>query len=62
MDLSEEFAAEAELYVDRNQHGLFRVIRDLKNPKPQNDKENKPNTRLMRQRIIDARKEMDAEA
>jgi hypothetical protein len=39
IDINDDFAAELELYVDRNQHGLFRLIRDIKNPKPKKENE-----------------------
>ena len=61
LDLGEEFSAEAELYVDRNQYGLYRLIRDIKNPKPQRENR-EPAPRIMRQRIAEARKQMDIEA
>lgn len=39
MDLNEDFAVNLELYVDNNQHGLYKLIRDIKNPKPKKDKD-----------------------
>ena len=61
-DLSEDFSAEAELYVDSSQHGLNRLIRDIKNPKPKQENSTGPAPRIMRQRIAEARKKMDDEA
>lgn len=58
MDLNDDFAVHLELYVDRNQHGLFRMIRDIKNPKPK--KENDFETpSISHQRIIERRRAMD---
>lgn len=34
MDFNDDWAAEAELYVERSRYGVERLIKDVKNPKP----------------------------
>ena len=60
VDLNEDFAADIQLYVSRTQHGLLRLVRNIKNPQKEGSGVEPP--RIMRQRITENRKKMDEEA
>ena len=58
MDFNDDWAAEAELYVERSRYGVERLVKDVKNPKP---KENGEAVAISHQAINAQRMQLDLE-